>query len=628
MAVVIASNLRKEIAGSLLFEGVSFSVERRDRLSLSGPNGAGKTTLLRMLAGETEVHGGEVVFAKGTRLALHDQRPPLQHGLSLREYALSGAADLLATEEELHSLERAMAAGDHGPATLRRYSEAQGRLEHAGGYDWRRARRAGVARPRLRRGRARPPARHVLGRRADARLPRAGARRRPRSAPARRADEPPRRREPRMARAGAPVARRGGDPRRARPLVPRSRHDGGARARGRPVALLPGPWHAWRREKAARAAAAARTAERVGVDIARLERFVERFRYKKSKAKQAQAKLTQIGRLQTRARPGLRRVRAAHAPEQVARVRLLQAEPQRPHGGRGEGLGGLRGREGALAQRSFAVERGEHVGLVGPNGSGKTTLLETILATREQVAGSVRLGLRRRGRRTSRSTRSSSTSAAACSTARSVRPASRAAAGAVAPGPVSLLGLGGAREARRRRSPAASGDGSRSRWSSRPGRIFLVLDEPTNHLDLESREALEAALDAFPGTLLLVSHDRALLDAVATRLLAIEGETVRSYEGGWAEYYTSQAEAEAPPVAEQPMPARRKRAVAAPANPRARTRSSRSKLRSRRARSRSPSSSAAWPRTGRTSTRSPRTGSRARAPVAAYPWEELFERSR
>ena len=91
MAVVIASNLRKELAGSLLFEGVSFSVERRDRLALSGPNGAGKTTLLRMLAGESERHGGELAFAKGTRIALHDQRPPLQRGLTLREYALSGA---------------------------------------------------------------------------------------------------------------------------------------------------------------------------------------------------------------------------------------------------------------------------------------------------------------------------------------------------------------------------------------------------------------------------------------------------------------------------------------------------------------------------------------------------------
>src|SRR5213595_4300266 len=113
MAVVIASNLRKEIAGNLLFEGVSFKVERRDRLSLSGPNGAGKTTLLRILAGETELHGGELAFAKGTRVALHDQRPPLERGLSLREYVLSGASDLVATEEELRRLEGVMAGGAH-----------------------------------------------------------------------------------------------------------------------------------------------------------------------------------------------------------------------------------------------------------------------------------------------------------------------------------------------------------------------------------------------------------------------------------------------------------------------------------------------------------------------------------
>src|SRR5919202_1224185 len=137
MAVVIASNLRKELAGNLLFDGVSFKVERRDRVALAGPNGAGKTTLLRMLTGETEVTGGELAFQKGTRVALHDQRPPIERGLTLREYVLSGAADLIATEEELRSLEQAMTDGAHDDATLRRYSEAQARLEHAGGYGWR-----------------------------------------------------------------------------------------------------------------------------------------------------------------------------------------------------------------------------------------------------------------------------------------------------------------------------------------------------------------------------------------------------------------------------------------------------------------------------------------------------------
>ena len=137
MAVVIASNLRKELAGEPLFEGVSFSVGRRDRVSLSGPNGAGKTTLLRILSGETELHGGELALAKGTRVALHDQRPPLERTLTLREYVLGGATDLVATEEELRRLEQTMADGDHAPATLRRYADAQARLEHAGGYAWR-----------------------------------------------------------------------------------------------------------------------------------------------------------------------------------------------------------------------------------------------------------------------------------------------------------------------------------------------------------------------------------------------------------------------------------------------------------------------------------------------------------
>ena len=137
MAVAIASNLRKEFAGDVLFDGVSFKLERRDRLALAGPNGAGKTTLLRMLMGETSIEGGELILQKGTRIALHDQRPPLDRELTLREYVLSGASDLLATEAELARLEDAMAGGASDQATLGAYARAQARLEHAGGYAWR-----------------------------------------------------------------------------------------------------------------------------------------------------------------------------------------------------------------------------------------------------------------------------------------------------------------------------------------------------------------------------------------------------------------------------------------------------------------------------------------------------------
>src|ERR687885_740745 len=96
MALVIASQLRKELSGWTLFDGVSFKVERRDRIALSGPNGAGKTTLLRILNGETEYQGGELVFSKGTRVA-PTTRPPFavtrtrRHASSMRA-ATTGAS--------------------------------------------------------------------------------------------------------------------------------------------------------------------------------------------------------------------------------------------------------------------------------------------------------------------------------------------------------------------------------------------------------------------------------------------------------------------------------------------------------------------------------------------------------
>src|SRR5579875_3465479 len=125
MAVVIASDLGKDIAGEPLLRGVSFKLERRDRMTLSGRNGAGKTTLLRMLSGEASVDRGELVFAKGAKVALHDQRPPRDRGLTLRDYVLSGARELVSLERTRAELEQRMADGDYEEPTLQRYADAQ-----------------------------------------------------------------------------------------------------------------------------------------------------------------------------------------------------------------------------------------------------------------------------------------------------------------------------------------------------------------------------------------------------------------------------------------------------------------------------------------------------------------------
>src|SRR3954464_8405280 len=122
MSVVLASAPAKDRGGEPLLRNVSFKLERRERLTLSGRNGAGKTTLLRMLSGEASVDRGELVLERGAKVALHDQRPPRERELSLRDYILPGAPELVAIEQELARLEGAMAGGAHDEATLDRYA--------------------------------------------------------------------------------------------------------------------------------------------------------------------------------------------------------------------------------------------------------------------------------------------------------------------------------------------------------------------------------------------------------------------------------------------------------------------------------------------------------------------------
>src|SRR4051812_23275513 len=541
MAVVIASSLRKELSGSVLFDGVSFKVERTDRLALAGPNGAGKTTLLRALAGQVSLEGGELALQKGTRIALHDQRPPAESPRPLREYVLSGTADLAAVEEELRALETAMASGEHAPATLRRYSAAQARLEHAGGYDWR-DRAASVVRGL---GFTDADLDRPLSTFSGGELTRASLARALASQPdLLLLDEPTNHLdieslewlESMLKTLDAAVI-----------LVAHDRWFLEAVTtavleleNGKSV-YFPGAWHVWRREQAARALHQAKTAQRQAEQIMRLERFVERFRYKASKAKQAQSKLKQI-----------KRIEAVRVQPRDERRRGLGFDFLKPaRSGRDvvvvEGLELRAGDKELLHDASLAIERGEHVALVGPNGSGKTTLLETILGLREPAGGKLRLGhgvvpayfsqheaeLDERG---------------------SVLDAAMSGTGLKRPEAQNLLGrflFSGWDEHEKPASVLSGGERRRLALAITvaSGANFLVLDEPTNHLDLESREALEAAVEAFPGTVLLVSHDRALLDAVADRLLAIEDRSIASYPGGWADYARAQeAEVVAAPL--------------------------------------------------------------------------------
>ncbi len=544
MAVVIASDLGKDIAGEPLLRGISFKLERRDRMTLSGRNGAGKTTLLRMLSGEASVDSGELVFSKGAKVKLHDQRPPRDRGLSLREYILSGAPELVAIEQELASLEEAMAGGAHDEATLGRYSAAQAALEHAGGYGWRDRALATL---------------HGLGFRDDTDLDRSletfsGG-------------------ELTRASLGRALA---GTPDLLLLDEPTNHLDIGSlewleahlvsldaaivlvahdrwflesvgtsvleleAGRGK---FFAGTWHEWRREKAARELALGRAIERQEAEIERLERFVTRFRAG-TRARQAQSrvkKLSKIQRLSADPADGAALQFAFKPPERSGRV-VFELEHADLSAGDKE----------LLHDAELWLERGEHVSLVGANGTGKTTLIETLAGRRE-----LRTGKLLTGHNVKVGYLSQHAEELNAGTARTVLEATQRAAGLTPAKARALLGrfLFSGEDAEKPLDGLSGGERRRLSLAVlvHSGANVLILDEPTNHLDLESREALESALREFAGSLLLVSHDRALLDAIGTRTIALEDQTLHSYVGGWPEYLRVREErAKAPPPPKAP----------------------------------------------------------------------------
>src|SRR3954454_5791593 len=547
MAVLIASDLAKDMAGTPLLRGVSFKLERRDRLTIAGRNGAGKTTLLRMLSGETGIDGGELVFGKGVRVALHDQRPPRDQALTLRDYVTSGARHLIALEQELAELEQAMAEGDTSERTLDAYGRAQGALEHAGGYAWR-ERALGTL--------------HGLGF-TDAQLDRqlhtfsGGELTRASLAPALVSepdllllDEPTNHLdieslewlEQALVAMDAAVV-----------LVAHDRWF--LEAVGTSVLELeagrsrffPGTWSAWRREAAAREMALGRAIDKQAKEIERMEAFVERFRYKATKARQAQDRLKKLNKIERIERDPRDQRELAFSFKAPARSGRVVFELQ---DGRIEVPGRV-----LLEGANIWLERGEHVSLVGANGTGKTTLLHALVGEAPLAAGRLRRGhnvelgyLSQHAQELDETV----TVLEACQRATKLTPGKARA----------LLGrfLFSGEEVDK--PVAGLSGGERQRLSLailvHSGANVLVLDEPTNHLDLDAREALEDALSAFPGSLLLVSHDRALLDAVGSRTIAVEDRTLHSYVGGWPEYVRVREErkelAQAPKAAKAPKP--------------------------------------------------------------------------
>ncbi|MSQ62274.1 MAG: ATP-binding cassette domain-containing protein [Betaproteobacteria bacterium] len=202
------------------------------------------------------------------------------------------------------------------------------------------------------------------------------------------------------------------------------------------------------------------------------------------------------------------------------------------------------GNDAVVRNLSLTIGRGDRIGLIGPNGAGKTTLIKLILGTLAPDSGSVRLGTK--------------VEVAYFDQMREALDPEKTVAETIAPGSDWVELPGGRKHVmsylgdflfppRRAQSPVrmlSGGERNRlllARLFARPANV-LVLDEPTNDLDIESLELLEAALQDYAGTLLLVSHDRTFLDNIVTQTIAAEGGGMwKEYVGGYSDWLRQKA---------------------------------------------------------------------------------------
>jgi len=266
-------------------------------------------------------------------------------------------------------------------------------------------------------------------------------------------------------------------------------------------------------------------------EIARLEAAVKRFELwarlvvDERHIKQARNKQRQIDRMEKVERPVLERRRMALSFRPRIRggaiaIRLEHAQLA---------LGG----RPVITDASLVIQNGERVGIIGPNGSGKTILLSLMSGERAPDRGTVWVGPSIERGRYAQHHETLDQRRTPIETLRDVRPMTEGEA--VAKLLKFLIPYAAAQQ------PIATlSGGEKSRMQL--ARLMysnancLLLDEPTNNLDIASAEVLEAALEEFTGTVIVVSHDRYFLDRVADRIVAVDGGTVRVFDGGYSAY--------------------------------------------------------------------------------------------
>jgi len=530
MGVLKVEGISKSFGIEQLFSKVSFELRQGEKVGLIGANGTGKTTLLRCLMGLEPYDTGIVKLPQGDTIGYVKQQAEVG-GRTLYQELMQAYQDILELKEKMTGLESAIAAEkdqDVLAGVMREYGRAVEQFENGGGYEYenkirRVANGLGFSPQDL----ERDVAIFSGGQKTRVGLAKALVR----NPDFLFLDEPTNHLDIGMVEwlEGFLAEYSGGVL-----VISHDRYfldkvvDRVIELERGQLSAYRGNYSTYLEQKALRLMSQQAAYEKQQAYIAKTQAFIDRYRAG-IKAKQARGRESQLGRLERLTAPpestgfSLRFTTDVECADRVAELADVTAAY--------EG-------QAVFSKLSLLIRRGERVALLGPNGAGKSTVLKLLTGSISPVQGAVKIGKRVRVGYFSQEHEDLTL------TWRVID---------------EIMGQFGFGEERARNYLGAFlfiGDdvfklvgelsgGEKARLVllklMLDGANFLVLDEPTNHLDIEAKEAVEEAILAYPGTFLLVSHDRYFLDKIADRVVELEQGRLVDYAGNYSYYYAQKS---------------------------------------------------------------------------------------